>query len=151
MANISEVELRLMNERILEKRSNKEPFRLRDTVKKGDYIPAAKPNKFRNKKCVVDGIKFDSMKEAKRYGELKLLEKDGHITNLKFQKKFPFVVNGFKICEYWADFWYEKKLPKGEVEFVVEDVKSTITRKSRAYSIKRKLLFALYGLMITEI
>ena len=90
----------------------------------------------------VDGIVFDSKKEAKRYGELKLLEKVGEITNLEIQPKFACVVNGKKICGYVADFRYETQ--NGEV---IEDVKGI---KTRIYSLKKKLVEALFGIEITE-
>ena len=44
--------------------------------------------KYRSKRTVVDGITFDSKKEANRYCELKLLEKSGEIKNLELQKKY---------------------------------------------------------------
>ena len=45
-------------------------------------------NKYRNKKCVLDGIEFDSKKEMRRYSELKLLERAGEISDLKIQVPF---------------------------------------------------------------
>src|SRR5574344_1314908 len=47
--------------------------------------------KYRSKRTVVDGITFDSKKEANRYCELKLLEKSGEIKNLELQKKFVLI------------------------------------------------------------
>ena len=45
-------------------------------------------NKYRNKKAQVDMYEFDSIKESKRYKELKLLERAGEISNLELQPKF---------------------------------------------------------------
>ena len=45
-------------------------------------------NKYYNEKVIVDGIKFDSKKESKRYVELKLLEKVKLIKDLELQKEF---------------------------------------------------------------
>ena len=45
-------------------------------------------NKYFNKKITVDGIKFDSKKEANRYNELKLLKRAGLIEELELQKTF---------------------------------------------------------------
>lgn len=42
-------------------------------------------NKFKNKKTKIDGITFDSRKEANRYLELKLMLKTGKISELKLQ------------------------------------------------------------------
>ncbi len=90
----------------------------------------------------VDGIVFASKKEATRYGELKILQRQGVIINLRLQPKYDCIVNGKKICGYVADFLYET--PEGEV---VEDVKGF---KTRIYRLKKKLVEALYGFEITE-
>ena len=47
--------------------------------------------KYGNKKVIVDGLKFDSRKEANRYCELKLLERAGQITNLRIQQTFELI------------------------------------------------------------
>lgn len=109
-------------------------------------------SKYGNKKVEVDGILFDSKKEAKRYGELKLLERAGVITNLRRQVPFTLVPsqkrNG-KVIErpvvYKADFVYSEN-----GEDIVEDVKSVAT-KTKEYVIKRKLLLWEYGLRVKEI
>ena len=45
-------------------------------------------NKYRNQKVTIDGITFDSLKEAGRYRVLKLLVKAKEIKDLELQKKF---------------------------------------------------------------
>lgn len=73
-----------------------------------------KQNKYYNKKVEYDGILFDSKKEAKRYAELKLLERTGRIQNLKRQVPFTLIPkicdqNGKclqRACKYYADFVY---------------------------------------------
>lgn len=108
--------------------------------------------KYRNKKTTVDGIVFDSAKEANRYAELRLLEKAGQIFNL--QRQVPFVLipkqeRDGKVIEravtYKADFVYTEN-----GEEVVEDVKSeaTITKE---YIIKRKLMLWEYGIAIRQV
>ena len=47
--------------------------------------------KYGNRKAVIDGITFDSKKEAQRYTELKLLEKAGKITGLQLQREFELI------------------------------------------------------------
>lgn len=47
--------------------------------------------KYNNSKTVVDGITFDSKKEAKRYTVLKSLQDDGYIKDLKLQVPFELV------------------------------------------------------------
>ena len=48
-------------------------------------------NKYRNRRVTVDGISFDSVREAQRYRELKLLERSGKISGLELQKKFVLI------------------------------------------------------------
>lgn len=94
-------------------------------------------NKYRNKKVVIDNIKFDSKLEADRYVELKLLQRAKVISNLKLQ--VPFVLQeGFKkngksyqAIKYIADFVYEEK-----ERIVVEDTKGVETD---VFKIKHKL------------
>lgn len=95
--------------------------------------------KYHSKKVIVDGIKFDSLKEAKRYNELKILEKANEITELRLQVKFElqpsFKKNGKTIrkIEYIADFtYYDNKLNK----YIVEDTKGY---KTEVYKLKKKL------------
>ena len=63
-------------------------------------------SKYKAVKTTIDGITCDSKKEAKRYTELKLLEKSGHITHLELQPEYQITINGAKICKYKADFRY---------------------------------------------
>lgn len=106
--------------------------------------------KYRNKKVTIDGIVFDSKREAKRYAELKLLEKAGQIQGLELQKEYVLIpsqkVNG-KVAEravkYKADFVYTEN---GKT--VVEDTKGVRTKD---YIIKRKLLLYVHGIRIKEI
>lgn len=115
----------------------------------------ARENKYRSRKITVDGITFDSVKEANRYQELRMLERAGEIRDL--QRQVPFVViptqrdeNG-KLIEkevrYVADFTY---IEKGKLTRTVEDVKSEATR-TREYIIKRKLMLYRNGIRIREV
>lgn len=98
--------------------------------------------KYRNKKTVVDGITFDSQKEAKRYQELKLMQMAGAISNLELQKKYSIDINGVHVCFYVADFAYVEN-----GESVTEDVKGV---KTDVYKIKRLLMWAVLGIEILE-
>lgn len=108
-------------------------------------------SKYNSKKTVVDGQKFDSKKEARRYQELLLLEKAGEIQNLCRQVKFVLIPsqrdeNGKVVereCSYKADFTYEEG-----IKTVVEDVKGYRTKE---YIIKRKLMLYQYGIRIREV
>jgi len=95
------------------------------------------------KKTVVDGIGFDSKKEAHRYGELKLMELAGEISNLRIQPKFTlqekFKYKGktIRAITYTADFRYlEVGKPGFTPTVVVEDVKG---HQENVWKLKWKL------------
>lgn len=100
-------------------------------------------SKYNNIKTKVDGILFDSKKEAARYVELKMLFKNKKIFDLELQPKFPLIVNGHKICKYIADFKYSQNGKE-----IIEDVKGI---KTAPYRLKKKLMRALYNIIINEI
>lgn len=103
-------------------------------------------SKYRNIKTDVDGITFDSRAEARRWHDLKMLERAGIISNIRRQVRFPLVVNGKLICHYVADFVYREKDKAGDT---IEDVKSAGTA-TPTYRIKAKLMAA-QGQPITEV
>ena len=98
--------------------------------------------KFNSRRTEVDGIVFDSKKEAGRYQELSLLVKAGQISDLELQVVYPMIVNKHKVCSYRADFRY-----KENGKTVVEDVKGV---RTALYILKKKLLRACYGIDICE-
>ena len=108
-------------------------------------------SKYRAKKSHVDGIKFDSLKEARRYQELRLLERAGKITDLRLQVPFFLLPaqrdeNGNVVeraVKYIADFVYTDE----DGKTVVEDTKGM---KTPAYIIKRKLMRWVHGIAIKE-
>lgn len=111
-----------------------------------------KTNKYQARKCVYDGVQFDSKREANRYAELLLLSRSGKITGLQRQVKFELIPaqkdeNG-KCAEravcYIADFVYQYE----SRQTVVEDTKGVRTKE---YIIKRKLMLYKYGIKIKEI
>lgn len=107
-------------------------------------------SKYHSKKSVVNGIEFDSKKEANRYFELSLLEKAGMISELQQQVKFELIpsqrIDG-KVVErsvtYVADFVY-----KQHGKTVVEDTKGF---KTKDYIIKRKLMLYVHGIRVQEV
>lgn len=103
----------------------------------------ARANKYGAKPTEVDGIKFASKAEAKRYGELKLLERAGHIRDLKLHVEYPLIVNGEKVGKYTCDSEY---IEGGEL--VTEDVKG---RAVRDWPLRKRLFAALYGRKVREI
>lgn len=96
-----------------------------------------KPSKYRNKPCVVNGIRFQSQKEGQHYAKLLLLEKHGHISQLKLQ--VPFVVSGKK--RYIADFTYFD----ANGDFHVVDVKGVETA---IFKLKRALMWEKHGIIV---
>jgi len=104
-----------------------------------------KPPKFRNVPVVVDGIRFDSQKEARRWADLSLLQRAGQISDLSRQVRLPLKVNGQLVCTFVPDFTYTENGQQ-----VIEDTKSPITRKHPVYRIKVKLLKALTGAEVRE-
>ena len=123
--------------------------------------------KYRNRKCVIDGISFDSKKEANRYKELSVLLKQGIISDLRLQVKYELIP-----CQREASTEiYKKGAHKGECKpgkviehpcyyvadfdyytsdgiHVVEDTKGFRTHD---YIIKRKLMLYIHGIRIKEI
>ena len=92
--------------------------------------------KYRNKITEINGIKFHSKKEANRYVHLRILENANKIKDLELQPKIPLMVNGKKIGNYIGDFKY---FDIEKLEYVIEDVKSPIT-KTPIYRLKKKIL-----------
>jgi hypothetical protein len=115
---------------------------------------ASKRNKFNATKIEKDGMKFDSVKEYKRYIELKALMQRGEISELRCQVKFVLApkvkLEGEKRTKpelrYFADFTY---LSNGAL--IVEDVKSAVTRKLASYRNKKHLMKTVHDIDIKEI
>jgi hypothetical protein len=123
-----------------------------------------KVHKYHSKKVEINGMVFDSKKEAKRFSELSLMEKAGTITDLQTQVKFVLIPAQYKLierygkkgqrlkdgmkclereCAYIADFVYFQHGVK-----VVEDTKGFRTKD---FIIKRKLMLYMHGIEIKEI
>lgn len=108
--------------------------------------------KYRNKKVSLDGMVFDSKLEARRYQELKLLERAGEIEELRTQVKYTLIPSqklDNRVVEravtYTADFVYRLK---SSGETVVEDTKGMKTDK---YILKRKMMLYFHGIKIKEV
>ncbi|MCQ4782817.1 DUF1064 domain-containing protein [Anaerostipes hadrus] len=104
-----------------------------------------RPNKYNNHKTIVDGIKFDSIREAERYQELKLLEEAGEISHLELQPvvvlqdKFIYQGKTIRAITYRGDFaYFDRRVNRG----VIEDVKGVETD---VFKIKKKMFQKKYG------
>lgn len=101
--------------------------------------------KFNNKPTVVDGYRFASLLEAKRYRELRLLEKAGEISELEVHPRFPMFVGPEHICTYIADFKYFD-VTRGTIR--IEDTKGV---RTALFILKKKLMHAVLGLTVEEV
>lgn len=124
-----------------------------------------KGKKYNNKTFKADGYKWDSKKEYQRWLVLKDAEAQGLITGLQRQVKFELIpavreeyVEHLKtkdkiktrtlqlaIC-YTCDFAYYK-----DGEYIVSDVKASPKMLPKEYVLKKKMLFALKGILIKEV
>jgi hypothetical protein len=99
--------------------------------------------KYGNQKTTIDGITFDSRREAERYADLKILEKAGQIHSLELQPKFEIISSvtwkgkTYRERYYIADFRYWEN-----GRHVVEDVKGC---RNQIYLLKRQLFLRFYG------
>ena len=107
-------------------------------------------NKYGAKKTELDGIVFDSRKEANRYAELKLMQRAGQIHDLKIQVPFELIPKqeeDGRIVErpvkYVADFVYFDNSG-----MVVEDAKGM---KTDVYKLKKKMMRWLWGIEVREV
>ncbi|GAC1489835.1 MAG: DUF1064 domain-containing protein [Flavisolibacter sp.] len=101
-----------------------------------------KKSKYGNKKVVLDGITFDSKREAKYYGQLKFRLLNGEIQELKTQVPFELNEGGTHSLKYVADFCW---LERATGEYVICDVKGY---KTKVFLKKQKLMFKIYGIKI---
>lgn len=105
------------------------------------FAPPPARSKYGAVRTAVDGITFHSAAEARRYGQLKLLERAGHIRQIELQPVYVIEIGGMRVCKVILDFRYWE----GQTR-VIEDVKGKDTAISR---LKRKLVEAQFGVKIT--
>ena len=97
-------------------------------------------NKYNNIKTVVDGINFDSKREAYYYLYYKRLQETKIISNLKLQTPIKFDIDGKHIFTYKADFEYEEEYGHHYID--VKGVETPVFR------LKKKLIEAKYKIII---
>lgn len=117
---------------------------------------AKRKHKYSAVATTVDGIKFQSRREARRYSELKLLEKAGEIFKLELQVAYELhALGGSVVGKYVCDFKYLKREyvlfgpdSRWELVTVVEDSKGV---RTELYRWKKRHLKAEYGIDIVEV
>ena len=87
-----------------------------------------KENKYHARSVDIDGMRFDSQREARRFQELRLMEMASQISDLKRQE----VVMLSSGITWRMDFTYVERGLR-----VLEDFKGAMTRE---YKLKRRLL-----------
>lgn len=109
-----------------------------------------RPSKYKNRRETVDGITFDSVREARRFQQLRLEERAGLIHTL--ERQVPFSITAISaagdrkaVAKYIADFTYYRHQPDGDTLYVVEDVKGVQTD---VFRLKRKLVEHEHGIEI---
>ena len=110
------------------------------------HLGGVNRSKYGNRPVTLDGYTFASQAEARRYTELRLLERAHQIRELAVHPKIPLVVEGIHVCDYIGDFVYLDR----QGDLVLEDVKSPATRTA-LYRLKRKLVEVLHHRTIVEI
>lgn len=118
--------------------NGRKPFPVKTTFKR------AKKSKYGAIKTEIDGIVFDSKREAARYQELRLLERAGEISNLRLQVPYILIDKSKygRSIKYIADFVYND--PSG---LIVEDAKGM---KTPVYRLKKRMMAEKYGIKIKE-
>ena len=122
-------------------------------------IGIKKQSKYHNKPITVDGIRFDGVNEYRRFNFLKLMERAGEISNLRYHVKYTLFPKGTVevrrfpdgretvLKRYEREHWYEADFvyvnKKGEE--IVEDFKGFVTD---TFQEKRDILKSLYGIDI---
>lgn len=120
-------------------------------------------SKYHAEKVTIDGETFDSRREARRWTDLRLLERAGEIRDLRRQVKYiliptqreePIITKTGKEkpgrviekeCSYLADFVYQDARTG---ETIVEDAKGF---RTEVYRIKKKLMLYVHGIRVTEV
>lgn len=110
-----------------------------------------KASKYGSEKQVVDGLTFDSKREAARYAELCTLQRAGMIRDLQLQVKIvlqgkggPLLGENGRQRFYKADFQY---IDTDTGETIIEDAKGF---KTKEYSLKKSILKA-QGIEVIEV
>lgn len=126
-------------------------FRKKYFVDDGKIVSKNK-NKYRNQKVEVDGIKFDSRKEANYYSDLLIKKKAGLIADFERQVRFDIVVNNIQIAKYFLDFKVINV--DGTINYYDVKGKDKVSGKwitTDVFALKKKLVEAIYSIKIEKV
>ena len=111
-------------------------------------FPSQRRSKYGNVRSDYNGRTFASKREADTAGELDMLRKakdpKQRVVDVEYQYRMPLVVNGLKIATYVADF----KVTFFDKHTEIWDAKGM---RTVVYTLKAKLVKALYGIDIKEV
>ncbi len=115
----------------------------------GTQHPTEKPKTCRA--CQQSGFHyFASRGEAQRFAQLELMQAAGQIKRLRVQVPYRIKCNGILITTYYADFVYDRPEGNSSVQ-VIEDYKGSKDAVTDVFKLKRKLVEAAYGVIITVV
>jgi hypothetical protein len=124
------------------------PKEVRRKLQREMGIEEGKEHKYNAKSMVVEGVRYDSIREYDRYQELVMKQKAGLIRGLKRQVVFRFIHNGIHVGKYVADAtYYEPANGRKAWDLVVEDTKGV---RTPLYRRSKKMMIAFYGIEIRE-
>jgi hypothetical protein len=129
-------------------------YERRKGVQQAKPVQQERRAKYRNTRTEIDGVTFDSGKEARRWQVLQQMQAQGLIADLRRQVAFELApavhLEGEKrkkpALRYIADAVYTQ-----DGKLTVEDTKSAATRKTAAYRIKKHLCATVLGIHIKEV
>lgn len=116
-------------------------------------VRRAPRSKYGAQPTIVEGTRFASKAEARRYSELLLLARAGEIVGLELQPRFVLwalphgcvEVVGVPVGTYIADFRYYQR----DGELVIEDVKGMAG--TAVYNLKKRIVEVQYGITVREV
>jgi hypothetical protein len=140
------------------------------------FVKTQRP-KLGNCKLSVDGIQFDSKREARRYAQLRMLEKAGEITDIRRQVQYELIPGRYeyvptgevykrgerkgqpkmhRVCierpvYYIADFYYRDTATGAEIVEDAKGYRATNSAPYKVFIIKRKLMLWRYGIRVKEV
>lgn len=128
------------------------PIQARSLTDMRDNPRTRRKEKYSNVRTIFEGMQFDSKAELKRWLELQILRRAGHIAQLERQVEYVLIPSQprpsggtERKCSYIADFRY---LDCKANKVVIEDVKGAATPE---YRIKRKLMLHVHRVEIREV